>query len=181
MNYHKRQWFYGGITILQMESPFYRGIAILSTPSFYLHYAKNFYRKKYLRQTFWAWIQTCQTDPISRYQKPLYCLIYRVYRIRIRYPLFKNCISSASCFFECVSTLEDGGDRLNFVIIATEILCFLSLFRTKNMFRGQDAWRRHHLLTGCWKNPLPGLGTAIVIFTGYCIVEAGFKYVTGRR
>ena len=49
------------------------------------------------------------------------------------------------------------------------------------MFRGQDAWRRHHLLTGCWKNPLPGLGAAIVIFTGYCVVEAGFKYVTGQQ
>ena len=47
------------------------------------------------------------------------------------------------------------------------------------MFRGQDAWRKLPILAGCWKQPLPGLGTAIVIFTAYCIVEAGYKYVTG--
>jgi hypothetical protein len=47
------------------------------------------------------------------------------------------------------------------------------------MFSGQDAWRKHHLITGCSRNPLPGLGTALVIFAGYCVAEAGYKYVTG--
>ena len=52
-------------------------------------------------------------------------------------------------------------------------------FTTEVMFRGQDAWRRHPLLTGCSRNPLPGLGTALVIFAGYCVAEAGYNYVTG--
>lgn len=47
------------------------------------------------------------------------------------------------------------------------------------MFSGQDAWRKHHLITGCARNPLPGLGTALVIFAGYCVAEAGYTYVTG--
>mmetsp|Transcript_16655 Transcript_16655/g.16018 ORF Transcript_16655/g.16018 Transcript_16655/m.16018 type:complete len:83 (-) Transcript_16655:144-392(-) len=46
------------------------------------------------------------------------------------------------------------------------------------MFRGQDAWRRHPLLSGNWKTPFPGLGTAIVIYTGYLAFEYAFTYVT---
>lgn len=33
---------------------------------------------------------------------------------------------------------------------------------------GQDAWRKHPLISGCWKKPLPGLGLAIGLFTFYC-------------
>jgi hypothetical protein len=47
------------------------------------------------------------------------------------------------------------------------------------MFRGQDAWRRHPLLAGNWKAPFPGLGTAIVIYSGYLFFEFAFTYVTG--
>lgn len=47
------------------------------------------------------------------------------------------------------------------------------------MFSGQDAWRKHHLITGCARNPLPGLGTALIVFAGYCVAEAGYNYVTG--
>ena len=32
------------------------------------------------------------------------------------------------------------------------------------VFAGQDAWRKHPLLSGNWKKPFPGLGTAAVLF-----------------
>lgn len=47
------------------------------------------------------------------------------------------------------------------------------------MFRGQDAWRRHPLLAGNWKQPFPHLGTAIAIFTVYIAAETAFLYCTG--
>eukprot|EP01041_Mallomonas_annulata_P004259 gene4259-8477_t len=46
------------------------------------------------------------------------------------------------------------------------------------VFAGQDAWRRHPLLDGCWKNPFPGLRTAIGIFAVYVIVEGVYNYVS---
>lgn len=36
---------------------------------------------------------------------------------------------------------------------------------------GQDAWRKHPLISGMWKRPLPGLGLATVLFTGYCAFD----------
>lgn len=47
------------------------------------------------------------------------------------------------------------------------------------MFRGQDAWRRHPLLAGNWKSPFPGLGTAIVIYSGYLLAGYTFNKLTG--
>jgi hypothetical protein len=32
------------------------------------------------------------------------------------------------------------------------------------VFAGQDAWRKHPLLSGNWKKPFPGVGTAAVLF-----------------
>lgn len=48
------------------------------------------------------------------------------------------------------------------------------------VFAGQDAWRKHPLLSGCWKAPFPGLGTAFGLFIGYVIMETMFKIATGN-
>jgi hypothetical protein len=44
---------------------------------------------------------------------------------------------------------------------------------------GQDAWRKHPLLSGCWKKPLPGLGTAFGIFFTYVFIEQLYLKVSG--
>ena len=41
----------------------------------------------------------------------------------------------------------------------------------KMVLSGQDAWRRHPLISGLWKKPLPGLGTAAFLFAGYCAFD----------
>jgi hypothetical protein len=46
---------------------------------------------------------------------------------------------------------------------------------------GQDAWRKHPLLAGCWKKPLPHLGLAIGIFTTYVIAENIFTRAMGEK
>ncbi|CAN0537326.1 unnamed protein product, partial [Ectocarpus sp. 8 AP-2014] len=39
------------------------------------------------------------------------------------------------------------------------------------VFGGQDAWRKHPMLTGCYKRPFPGLGIALGLFAGYCVLD----------
>jgi len=46
------------------------------------------------------------------------------------------------------------------------------------VFRGQDAWRRHPLFNGHWKDPFPGIRPAILIFGVYLGVEYMYKSVT---
>ena len=36
---------------------------------------------------------------------------------------------------------------------------------------GQDAWRKHPLLSGNWKRPLPGLGMAAALFGVYLVFD----------
>eukprot|EP00598_Pedospumella_elongata_P012953 CAMPEP_0184988670 /NCGR_PEP_ID=MMETSP1098-20130426/25069_1 /TAXON_ID=89044 /ORGANISM="Spumella elongata, Strain CCAP 955/1" /LENGTH=81 /DNA_ID=CAMNT_0027513481 /DNA_START=37 /DNA_END=282 /DNA_ORIENTATION=+ len=45
------------------------------------------------------------------------------------------------------------------------------------VFKGQDAWRKHPLLTGCHKTPFPHFGLAVKIFAGYLVVSAYFKHI----
>lgn len=45
------------------------------------------------------------------------------------------------------------------------------------VFAGQDAWRKHPMVTNCYKRPFPGFGIALAIFTGYCILDRGVKFV----
>ena len=47
------------------------------------------------------------------------------------------------------------------------------------VLQGQDAWRKHPLLSGCWKAPLPGLGMAFGIFVGYCFLEQMYLIASG--
>lgn len=49
------------------------------------------------------------------------------------------------------------------------------------VFKGQDAWRKHPLLTGCSKVPFPHFGLAVKIFAGYLLVEAYVKYISGKK
>ena len=35
------------------------------------------------------------------------------------------------------------------------------------VLKGQDAWRKHPLISQQWKKPFPGLGTACCIFAVY--------------
>ncbi|CAM9776432.1 unnamed protein product [Scytosiphon promiscuus] len=44
------------------------------------------------------------------------------------------------------------------------------------VFAGQDAWRKHPMLTNCYKRPFPGLGIALGIFAGYCILDGAVKF-----
>ncbi|CAM9867885.1 unnamed protein product [Heterosigma akashiwo] len=37
------------------------------------------------------------------------------------------------------------------------------------VFAGQDAWRKHPMITGCAKNPIPGIRPAIGIFAVYLV------------
>ncbi len=48
------------------------------------------------------------------------------------------------------------------------------------VFKGQDAWRKHPLLTGCHKVPFPHFGLAVKIFAGYLFVSAYFKHIHGE-
>lgn len=48
------------------------------------------------------------------------------------------------------------------------------------VFAGQDAWRKHPMLTGCYKRPFPGFTIALGIFAGYCIIDGAIKYVSGE-
>ena len=43
------------------------------------------------------------------------------------------------------------------------------------VFQGQDAWRRHPLISGCWKDPLPGFRPAVIVFGTYCLMEYAYK------
>jgi len=43
------------------------------------------------------------------------------------------------------------------------------------VFQGQDAWRRHPLFMGLWKDPFPGLRKAIVIYGVYLGCEYAYK------
>ena len=46
------------------------------------------------------------------------------------------------------------------------------------VFKGQDAWRKHPLLTGCAKQPFPHWRLAVGIFTSYVIIEQAWLAVT---
>lgn len=48
------------------------------------------------------------------------------------------------------------------------------------VFAGQDAWRKHPMLTGCYRRPFPGFGYAVAIFAGYCVVDGAVNYITGE-
>lgn len=47
------------------------------------------------------------------------------------------------------------------------------------VFAGQDAWRKHPMLTNCYKRPFPGFGIALGIFAGYCVLDGTIKFTTG--
>ncbi|CAM9690321.1 unnamed protein product [Laminaria digitata] len=49
------------------------------------------------------------------------------------------------------------------------------------VFAGQDAWRKHPMLTGCYKRPFPGFGYAVAIFAGYCVVDGAVNYLTAPK
>ena len=52
--------------------------------------------------------------------------------------------------------------------------------KAQMVLAGQDAWRKHPLLSGCWRNPFPGLRIAVGIFATYIAVESIIGYVAGR-
>ena len=43
---------------------------------------------------------------------------------------------------------------------------------------GQDAWRKHPLVSGLWKKPFPHLGLAVGLFAVYCTGEALVTHFT---
>jgi len=43
------------------------------------------------------------------------------------------------------------------------------------VFSKQDAWRRHPVISGLWRDPFPGLRPAIVVFSAYCLAEYAWK------
>lgn len=50
-------------------------------------------------------------------------------------------------------------------------------FYPKMVFKSQDAWRNHKMFQGLWKDPFPGLRTAIIIYGVYLGLEFGYKAV----
>jgi hypothetical protein len=46
------------------------------------------------------------------------------------------------------------------------------------VFQGQDAWRRHPLFQGLWKDPFPGIKRAALIYGVYVGFEYAFRYAT---
>lgn len=48
------------------------------------------------------------------------------------------------------------------------------------VFAGQDAWRKHPMITNCYKRPFPGFGIALGIFAGYCVLDGTIKLATGE-
>jgi hypothetical protein len=46
------------------------------------------------------------------------------------------------------------------------------------VFAGQDKWRKHPLLAGQWRKPLPGFGIAVGIFATYLVAEKLFDMAT---
>ena len=38
-------------------------------------------------------------------------------------------------------------------------------------FAGQDAWRKHPLISGLWKDPFPGLRPAAIAFAAFCVFD----------
>lgn len=48
------------------------------------------------------------------------------------------------------------------------------------VFKGQDAWRKHPYVSGLARQPLPGLGVAIGIFSLYIISENIFHFITSK-
>lgn len=49
------------------------------------------------------------------------------------------------------------------------------------VFAGQDAWRKHPLIYGCYKKPFPGLGVAVGIFGIYLAMDTAFKMTSGKN
>ena len=45
------------------------------------------------------------------------------------------------------------------------------------VLQGQDAWRKHPLIAGCWKRPAPGFAMAVGIFGAYCAADMFFSSV----
>mmetsp|Transcript_23924 Transcript_23924/g.31134 ORF Transcript_23924/g.31134 Transcript_23924/m.31134 type:complete len:92 (-) Transcript_23924:219-494(-) len=41
----------------------------------------------------------------------------------------------------------------------------------RSIFAGQDAWRRHPMMSGCIKDSFPGLGYASAIFGAYLVIS----------
>jgi hypothetical protein len=46
------------------------------------------------------------------------------------------------------------------------------------VFQGQDAWRRHPMFVGIWKDPFPGIKKAAVIYGVYLGCEYTYRYLT---
>lgn len=59
------------------------------------------------------------------------------------------------------------------------LLSLHSLLEETMVFAGQDAWRKHPMLTNCYKRPFPGFGIALGLFAGYCVLDGTIKFATG--
>jgi hypothetical protein len=46
------------------------------------------------------------------------------------------------------------------------------------VFQGQDAWRSHPLFKNLYRNPLPGIQKAAVIYAVYFGFEYTYRYIT---
>ncbi len=45
------------------------------------------------------------------------------------------------------------------------------------VFAGQDAWRKHPLITGCWKQPFPHIKLAAGLFAAYLVASTAINIV----
>lgn len=56
----------------------------------------------------------------------------------------------------------------------------LNIFVFAMVFKGQDAWRKHPLLTGCHRTPFPHFGLAVKVFAFYLVAECYVNFITGK-
>ena len=43
------------------------------------------------------------------------------------------------------------------------------------IFKGQDAWRNHHLFQRLWASPFPGFRNAVFIFGAYLVMDTALE------
>lgn len=46
------------------------------------------------------------------------------------------------------------------------------------VFKGQDAWRRHPVVSNLWRNPFPGIQKAAAIYAIYLGLEYAYRFST---
>ena len=74
----------------------------------------------------------------------------------------------------------------HFVVVRTDWLIDSTKRRTTGasnimIFKGQDAWRNHHLFQRLWASPLPGFRNAVIIFGAYLVIDQSLSAIKPKE